>query len=57
MRAGTGLPTVWRTTQFASTMEVISLMRGALYAALINVYFILFLHYHKPVTSLFVVWA
>ena len=32
MSAGTGFPTVFRTTQFASTMDVINLMRGDLYA-------------------------
>ena len=31
--AGTGFPTALRTTQGASTMEVMSLIRGALYAA------------------------
>ena len=34
-KAGTGCPTVLRTTQFASTIDVINLIRGVLYAALV----------------------
>lgn len=32
-RVGTGAPTVWRTSQGASTKDVMSLIRGFLYAA------------------------